>query len=146
MTPLDLEVGAGDWIDALSASQARTIRQMQASGMNLHDISVQWLAAGKPPQTSPHGGDSTSKNYVERVEVELRKLICGDPAYEKLRKDISAFMKQNKVKAVGMIAAAVGAIVGLSAVVLVPVVGLVLQIACEVGTNAWCKTHTILSS
>jgi hypothetical protein len=139
VTPVEIDGTAEDWIGALPRHEAETIRAMSASGKKLDAIALTWLTKAGPDNTFPFGGESVQEGFYQRIKEELHKLICGDPSYEKLRKQIAGQLKQHKGKVVGMIAAAVGAIIGLAAVALVPVVAIILSIVAEVGVNAWCK-------
>jgi hypothetical protein len=139
MTPIDLDGKREDWIGALTAHEADTIRQMEASGASLESIAVNWLTKAGPENTFPFGGEGVPQGLYKRIRDELHKLICGDPSYEALRKQIASQMKQHRGKAIGMIAAALGATVGLSAVALVPVIAIILSIASEIGVRAWCN-------
>jgi hypothetical protein len=139
VTPLEIDGTSADWISALSKHEAETIRAMSASGINLPDIAPNWLTRAGPENTFPFGVESVPKGFYQRIKDELHKLICGDPSYKDLRKQIATQMKQHKGKVIAMIAAAVGALIGLSAVAIVPVVAIILSIVAEVGVNAWCK-------
>lgn len=138
MTAIEIGGTREDWIGALSKHEAETIKAMVASGLSLESVALNWLTKAGPDNTFPFGGENVEKGFFQRIQNELRKLICGDPSYDKLRKQIAGQLKQHKGKVVGMIAAAVGAIVGLSAVAIVPVVAIILSLVAEVGVNAWC--------
>lgn len=137
---MDLDGRREDWIGALSAHEAETIRQMEAGGTSLENIAVNWLTKAGPENTFPFGVEGVPQGLYKRIKDEIHKLICGDPSYEQLRKQIASQMKQHKGKVIGMIAAALGATIGLSAVALVPVIAIVLAIASEIGVNAWCNS------
>ena len=139
MRALEIHGSPDDWIGALPPHEAETIRQMVKHGTPLENVALNWLTKIGPENTFPFGGATVSEGLYHRIKDELHKLICGDPSYDKLRKEISGLIKQHKGKAVGMIAAALGATVGLSAVVLVPVIAIILSIVSEVGVNAWCS-------
>jgi hypothetical protein len=142
MTPINFDGTADEWIRSLSKLESDTIQQMRAHGASLDDVALHWLTKAGPENTFPFGGATVPQGFYQRIKDELHKLICGDPSYEKLRKEIVGLMKNHKGKVVGMIAAALGASVGLSAVALVPVIALILSIVSQVGINAWCKNPT----
>jgi hypothetical protein len=140
MTQIKFDGEPDDWIDALDPHQADSIRDMLAAGESPDGAALNWLAKASPEDIVNFGGASGPRAYYERVMDEIHKLICGgDPAYDKLRKDISGLVEQHKGEVVGMIAASLGATVGLSAALLAPVVAIVLSFVSEVGVNAWCK-------
>jgi hypothetical protein len=135
----------GDWIGALPAVHAKTIDAMLTEGMSLEDIGQNWLSRVGPENTFPFGAGSASHNFFGRVMDEIRKFVCGDPSYKDLRKKIENLTKKHKTEVVGAIAAGIGAVVGLSAVVLVPVVGIALAIICKIGVNAYCAAPATTS-
>jgi hypothetical protein len=76
--------------------------------------------------------------YIARVKRELNILLCtNDKKYAELRKKLTAIKSQNAI--VAAIAAAIGAIIGLSAAVIMPFVAIILMTLLQVGLNAYCS-------
>lgn len=147
MNELMLETDSpNDWIAALAPFQARTILQMQAAGTGLEEIAKNWLSKVGADNTFLFGGEKHSEGLFNRVMDEMRKLICGDDSYSQLRNKIKSKMKEHKTIVIGTIAAAIGHLIGLSAVVLVPVVALIMSIVSEIGLNVWCSNGSLGST
>lgn len=105
---------------------------------SLEEIGQNWLSRVGPENTLPFGASSGSHSFFRRVMEEVRKFIAETPLTRTCAKKIESLTNKHKVEVVGAIAAGIGSVVGLSAVVLVPVVGIALAVACRIGVNAYC--------
>lgn len=80
----------------------------------------------------------TKSGYFARVKSELNILLCtNDKKYAQLRKKLTSIKNQHTI--VAAIAAAIGAIIGLSAAVIMPFVAIILMTLLQVGLNAYCS-------
>jgi hypothetical protein len=94
-----------------------------------------WLTS-KPTNTFGFGGDSRNPSlYKDVVLDELEKFICGDKKYSEDRKKLGTTTNV----AVGAIAHAIGASLGVAGAYILPVVVLLIINAGKLPLNAWCE-------
>lgn len=133
-------VDSAEWIEALPDYQRSGVEALLADGQDAEAAAAALLTIIGDPRTSPLGGGSRAENYVAAVQAEIRKLICGDPTYDGLRNQISEQWDKGKLYIVGIVAASIGTLLGVTGVILVPVISLLFAAISQIGTNAWCAT------
>jgi hypothetical protein len=79
------------------------------------------------------------RNVWEQVKLEFRALVCTeDPRYSTVRQQARKFSQKNTTAFVSLISAGLGAAIGISAVALLPLVGLLLMAVVKMGTETFC--------
>lgn len=136
-----------NWIDGLSENELR--KTLAASVQTLlayvdeasGDVEDICLAMAHPLQY--FGPAEVRANFWPNVRHELYLLICtDDPKYAEIRRRLDN--ESNKINAVivGLVSAAVSAVLGLTAGVLAPFVALCLIALARVGKEAWCASFS----
>ena len=123
-----------DRIDGLEAAELVTLAGTDLSPGDDLDEAGYLLAM----ETSDTIGLGT-QNVWEQLKREFHALICTDDArYASLREQAGAFSQKNTTAFVSLVSAGVGAAIGLSAVALVPLVGLLLLALVRIGKETFC--------
>jgi hypothetical protein len=130
-----------DWLTDLPSYQSRTIKELLQSGLSYEEAAAAWVGQIGAGTNAPFGTATAGPGLFENLKKEFNKLICGDPEYDKVRRDAATTWNKYKSGVTMTIAAAVGAVLGVAAVVLVPAIALLLAAASKVGLNAWCATQ-----
>jgi hypothetical protein len=79
------------------------------------------------------------KNVWDQVKTEFKALIfTDDPRYETIRQQAKAISPKNTAMVVSFLSAGLGAIIGVSATVIAPLVGLLLLIVLRIGVETYC--------
>lgn len=139
-TALDFgENGGSGWVESLPKYQQTVINELLASGLDEEAVAETWLSRTGPDNNFGFGAGAASANYLASVKVEFRKLVCGDPIYETLRKEAAKIWNGSKYSVVSVIAIGVAAQIGVAVAVITPVVALLLAAVGKVGLNAWCN-------
>lgn len=129
-----------DWVSELKPYQVKRVKALMDSGLSEIEVVDRWVDQPRIPYNSPFGLIQFESNLGSRVLGEMKKLICGDKSYKKLRKDILDSWEKSKTVVLATIAGAIGATLGIAAGVLTPIVATILKIVGTVGVNAWCLT------
>jgi hypothetical protein len=80
------------------------------------------------------------RNLWEAAKSEFRLLICtDDPKYDDLRERARGISSKHTDTLVASLAAGLGAMIGVSAMILAPLVGLLLLAASRLGTETYCR-------
>ncbi|MBC9177832.1 hypothetical protein [Pseudoroseomonas ludipueritiae] len=98
-----------------------------------------WLSTNGAEFTAGFGAGERSRAYLQSVQSELAKVICGDEKYTELRQSLVGYVKAGKYTAVAAIAAAIAPYVGFAASALVPAIALLLDWSAKIGVEAWCN-------
>ena len=139
-TALPIDDVAGDvWLSSLSGYQKTLVAELLASGLSEESVAELWLSRASAEHTAAFGGASVGANFLSSIKTELRKVICGDPEYEDIRKEALSIWSGQKYAVVAIIAGAVALHLGLAVVAVTPVVALLLSAVRKIGLNAWCN-------
>jgi hypothetical protein len=141
----DLDVNANQpelWINELLPYQQGSVRELLQGGQDYEEAAKAWLTNIGAGANAPFGSNTAGPGLFDNLKTEFNKLVCGDPAYADLRKQTAETWEKYKPGILMTIAAAIGAALGVAAVVLVPAVALLLTALSTVGVNAWCATKS----
>jgi hypothetical protein len=130
------------WLEALPPHNSRVIQEILCTGESYERVAEIWLSRTGSEKTVPLGAVMVGQNFYQNIKVELSKLVCGDPAYENVRKAAKRAWQGQKTAVVTVIAVAISTKVGVAAVAIVPAIALLLAAASQVGVNAWCGGTT----
>lgn len=137
---LTIELTEGGWLDALPASQKRTVRALLANGKSEEQIAEQWLSQIGSTSTAGFGGGGAIQSFYANVKREFVAFICGDPKYNEERTQAAAIWNdQGKVGLVSIVTALVATTVNLAAAAVVPVIALLFSLVAKIGLNAFCS-------
>lgn len=132
-------------ISALPKYQSNTIREMLASNGDYLMVADNWLST-KPSNTVGFGGSNQPNIYREKILEELEKFICGDEKYLNERKQISSHTDKSLGYILGVITTAIGATLGTSSILILPVVVLLLGCMGKITLNGWCEARKTIRS
>lgn len=130
-----------DWLSALPEYQADSLRKWKEAGASEDEIMEKWVIGFGSDQTNPFGTSPKNKNYFEQLQSEFKKLICGDSKYGHIRDELLENKNIIKGTIIYIIAAAIGAELGLAAALIAPVVAVLLYAVGKVTVEAWCATE-----
>lgn len=140
MTEIDfLDSADANWWYDLPVYQRVSIKNLLDSGLSEEDAAAMWLSRTGPDNNFAFGAGSPGANFLSSVQTEFRKFLCGDSAYDDLRRDAKSAWNGTKLPVVAAIAAGIGATIGVAAAVIMPVVALLLSAAARIGLQAWCN-------
>ena len=82
-------------------------------------------------------------NLWEQAKREFRVLVCtSDPRYASVRKQAAKLSPNQTSAFVSCLSAGLGAVIGISATVLAPLVGLLLLTLIRLGTETFCRASS----
>ena len=131
------------WWQELPAFQRTSINEMISSGLSYEEVAETWLSTTGAITNAPFGGVTAGPGLFENIRNEINKLVCGHESYDDLRKQSAETWEKYKPGVLMGVAGAIGAALGVAAVVIVPVVALLLAAVVKVGVNAWCQTKNL---
>ncbi|MFE8064677.1 hypothetical protein [Priestia aryabhattai] len=134
-----------EWLDTLDNYEKEIVIELLEASSSYQEAASIWLEASTDT-TSPFGTDNVGgqKKYFNRLQDHVRKLLCGDAAYENERKEVTELVKRNvpKESVISTISALIGAKMGLAATFLAPAIVIIFMIISKVSLNAWCEMKT----
>jgi hypothetical protein len=133
------DVEASVWLSAVEPYQSALIGELLSSGLSEEEAAEVLLSRASAGHTAAFGGGTAGSNLYSSIKAEVRKLICGDPDYEEIRKQASAIWSGQKYSVVALIAGVVALKLGLAVVAVTPIVALIFAAARKLGLNAWCN-------
>lgn len=127
-----------DHVELLPNYAKNIIVRLRQSGKTDQEIYKIWLDDYNNANISPYGAPGPDRHLGERIETELRELICGKERYTDLRKEVLEKWKTHKSAVLMSISAAIGATVGLASTVILVSVALFINVIASIGMNIWC--------
>lgn len=129
------------WLQELADYQRTAADELIGSGLSYEQAAEAWLSNIGPGTTAPFGAGTAGPGLFDNVKNEINKLVCGDDSYADLRKQTAETWEKYKPGVLMVVSAAIGAALGVAAVVLVPAVALLLAAVAAIGVNAWCASR-----
>jgi hypothetical protein len=82
-------------------------------------------------------------NLWEQAKTEFRVLVCtNDPRYASVRKQAAKLSPNQTTAFVSCLSAGLGAVIGVSATVLAPLIGLLLLTLIRLGMETFCRASS----
>lgn len=124
-------------INSLKPYQKNSITSLVAKYGEKETVKI-WLAANGPSDTQKFGGegDDNKQSLYDHFILELKLLICGDKKYEKDRDKLLTDIISPSIACI--ISGILAPVLGVTPVILVPVVVIIISIISKMGLNAWC--------
>lgn len=145
MTNVDLllvESESLDWISVLPGYQQSLISSL-SKDHSLEEVAIAWLSSSGSKDTAPFGGVKAGAVLLyKNVLLEIQKLLCGDQAYDKERKQLISAGDVSRATVVSTISIAVAPLLGSSAVVVAPIIAIVFSVLSRAGVTTACQGLT----
>ncbi len=130
MRALDGDAVAGSMFDDLAPRLAH---------MSADEIEA--LAMGT--DTLGTGDMAAQRSYWSAIKAEFAKLLCGHKDYDDDRKRAGDLWSTGKDAVLMAISGAIGAVLGMTAVVVLPFVTFLLILASKIGLKTWCAVNYV---
>lgn len=132
------QVDSVGWLATLPKYQQTRVRQLLDSTHSYEETAKQWLDA-MPENTFPFGVEKSRNIFLEKVQDEIEKFLCGDEKYAAERKELLSSSEVLQTTLVSAVSAAIASVIGTAATYVMPIVVLVFMTMGKVTLNAWCQ-------
>jgi len=126
------------WLNALPQYQQKRIKQLLESSDSYEDAAKKWLSA-IPENTFPFGAEKGKSVFFEKVRAEVEKFLCGDPTYEKERRELVSATEVIHTTLVSSLSLAIAPVIGTASAYVTPVIVLIFMTMGKISLNAWCQ-------
>ncbi|CAD5938003.1 hypothetical protein NO976_01790 [Planktothrix agardhii] len=109
-----------------------------SSTTSYEDAAKQWLDA-MPENTFPFGAERAKNVFLEKVQDEIEKFLCGDEKYADERKELLSSSELLQTTFVSAVSAAIASTIGAAATYVMPIVVLLFMTMGKITLNAWCQ-------
>lgn len=127
------------WINALSHTESRLAKELLAAKLTEYEVAEFWLSRSGSDTTLGFSSGASAKRYLQSVQIEFQKLICGGTEYDHIRKDFSNLWQKGRGAVLAYVALAISSFTSIAVAVVTPVIALLFAAVCKVGVNAWCS-------
>lgn len=128
------------WVEELPPYQSRSINELLDKGVPFDDVAQRWLTASAANTfrfgTVTPTGDKSA--FLTNVKAEVRAFLCGDKKYAKERAGLFGEKAPTRAIVISSLAVAIAPHIGVTAVVLAPIIALILASLGAIAINAWC--------
>ncbi len=132
------QVDSEEWLTALPKYQQVRVSQLLGSTSSYEEAAKQWLEA-MPEKTFPFGAERAKNIFLEKVQDEIEKFLCGDEKYADERKELLSSSELLQTTFVSAISAAIAPTIGAAATYVMPIVVLLFMTMGKITLNAWCQ-------
>lgn len=130
-----------EWLDSLPKYQRESFDTLLTSG-SPEEVAKKWLSSNFS-NTAAFGApqQSDSSLFLDRIKVELKAFLCGDPKYNSERKEFLKYRNQSKTVLASAISVALAPHVGAAAAFIGPVIVLLLYSFGKMSLRAYCGEY-----
>ena len=122
-------------LESLQEYQKEIIQELLVNN-NEDEVIELWINANGPINNVNFGGTQLLKNF----KIELCKLLSESPEYEEQVKEIKVYINLGKDAIISGLTLALAPKLGVTAIIIVPLVVLAMMSISKVGVKAYCNT------
>lgn len=128
-----------EWLDVLKPYQRSSLEKFLENA-SLEEAAQTWLGSTGSPNIIPFGGNTDTKPFWDRFQIEFRNFICDENAYVEDKMALQNKGLISKEYLINVVSTAIGASVGHNATLIAPAVTLLLCSVGKITKNAYCES------
>jgi hypothetical protein len=132
-----------DWLATLKPYQSETLKSFLKT-LSPEAAAQKWLGTTGSPEMAQFGGRPDSQPFWEAFKAEFTRFLCDETAYKAEKEKLAGLLKASpgsKSVIISMISTALGAKIGITAVLIVPVCAVLLWTVGQMGRKAYCANQ-----